>query len=85
MSPLAERCGDTVRLTVNAEQSDSPVIELSVAELRNLLTGAERDLADYFALAADWPPATCLATALPSHPPSPAVVDLPAPAIPPEA
>jgi hypothetical protein len=29
--PVAERFGDTVRLSVNAEQSGSPVIELSTA------------------------------------------------------
>jgi hypothetical protein len=54
VSPVAERFGDTVRLTVNAEQHDSPVITLSVTELRHLLAGAERDLADFLALAADW-------------------------------
>ncbi|MEU8777313.1 hypothetical protein [Streptomyces sp. NPDC048606] len=54
VSPLAERFGDTVRLTVNAEQRRSPVIELSVAELRHLLAGVERDLVDFLALAAEW-------------------------------
>ncbi|BCL30347.1 hypothetical protein ACFFS2_28970 [Streptomyces aurantiacus] len=54
VSPVAERFGDTVRLTVNAEQHDSPVIALSVTELRRLLAGAERDLADFLALVADW-------------------------------
>ncbi|MFJ6083909.1 hypothetical protein ACIQI8_21155 [Streptomyces sp. NPDC092369] len=54
VSPIAERYGSVVRLTVNAEQSDSPVIELSVSELRHLLAGAERDLVDFLALAADW-------------------------------
>ncbi|WP_329620007.1 hypothetical protein OG357_05205 [Streptomyces sp. NBC_01255] len=53
-SPVAERFGDTVRLTVNADRSDSPVIELPVTELRHLLAGAERDLTDFLALAADW-------------------------------
>ncbi|GAA0445015.1 hypothetical protein GCM10009544_04740 [Streptomyces stramineus] len=53
-SPLAERLGDTVRLTVDAEQDDSPVIELPLAELRRLLGAAERDLADFLHLAADW-------------------------------
>ncbi|MFD9883424.1 hypothetical protein ACFWZT_18415 [Streptomyces alboflavus] len=53
-SPVAERFGDTLRLTVNADQSDSPVIELSLAELRHLLAGVERDLADFLTLAADW-------------------------------
>ncbi|MFD8435625.1 hypothetical protein ACFV2I_11075 [Streptomyces microflavus] len=54
MSPVAERFGDTVRLTVDSEQSASPVIELPTAELRNLLTGVERDLGDFLTLAADW-------------------------------
>lgn len=52
--PLAERFGDTVRLTVDGEQSDSPVIELTVAEVRRLLDGVERDLNSFLALAADW-------------------------------
>ncbi|WP_328911287.1 hypothetical protein OG230_03610 [Streptomyces sp. NBC_00234] len=58
VSPLAERFGETVRLTVNAEPGDSPAIELRVSELRDLLTGTERDLADFLAPAADWPSAT---------------------------
>ncbi|GGK88577.1 hypothetical protein GCM10010094_57110 [Streptomyces flaveus] len=41
-SSLAERRGDTVRLTVDAERDDSPVIELPTVELRRLLAGAER-------------------------------------------
>ena len=53
-SPLAERHDDVVRLTVDAEQDDSPVIELSVTELRRLLAGAERDLIDFLHLAAAW-------------------------------
>ncbi|MFC4516692.1 hypothetical protein ACFPEN_27655 [Streptomyces ehimensis] len=53
-SPLAERFGDTVRLTVDAEQDDSPVIELPLSELRRLLATAERDMADFLQLAADW-------------------------------
>ncbi|WP_459546257.1 hypothetical protein [Nocardia sp. X0981] len=52
--PCAERRGDMVRLTVDAEQSDSPVIELSATDLRQLLVGAEQDLVDFLALAADW-------------------------------
>ncbi|MEU9109120.1 hypothetical protein AB0D54_33300 [Streptomyces xanthophaeus] len=84
MSPVAERFGDAVRLTVNAEQSGSPVIQLSVAELRNLLAGAERDLADFAALAADWaarrlPGRRVAVTAALVR-----VVDVPAPATPPE-
>ncbi|MEV0933736.1 hypothetical protein ACIBMX_13895 [Streptomyces phaeochromogenes] len=54
VSPIAECFGSIVRLTVNAEQSDSPVIELPTTELRLLLAGAERDLVDFLALAADW-------------------------------
>lgn len=52
--PCAERHGETVRLTVDAEQNDSPVIELPAADLRRLLAGAEHDLAGFLALAADW-------------------------------
>ncbi|OEJ22794.1 hypothetical protein AR457_36655 [Streptomyces agglomeratus] len=52
--PLAELHGGTVRLVVDAEQSDSPAIELSAIELRHLLDGAERDLTDFHAVAADW-------------------------------
>ncbi|MEE1826175.1 hypothetical protein PUR61_28900 [Streptomyces sp. BE20] len=85
VSPLAERFGDTVRLTVNAEQSDSPMIKLSVTELRHLLAGAERDMVDFLSLTADWarrnlppgyrdPVTAALAR----------VLDLPAPAAPPE-
>ncbi|MCC3779838.1 hypothetical protein [Streptomyces sp. UNOB3_S3] len=82
VSPLAERFGGTVRLTVNAEQSDSPVIELSVTELHHLLAGAERDLAAFLVLAADW-----ASTHLPGHcaPVTAAlarVLDLPAPDVP---
>ncbi|GAA0376992.1 hypothetical protein [Streptomyces blastmyceticus] len=53
-APLAERLGDSVRLTVDAEQDDSPVIEMSADELRRLLVGAESDLADFLQLAAVW-------------------------------
>lgn len=52
--PLAERIGDTVRLTVDAEHDDSPVIELTVTELRHLLAGAERDLDAFLAAASRW-------------------------------
>ena len=54
--PTAERHGDLVRLTVDAERDDSPVIELPVTRLRHLLAGAELDLADFLALAAEWAP-----------------------------
>lgn len=61
-TPMLERAGDAVRLTVDAEQDDSPVIELPVPELRRLLNGAERDLACFLRLAADW-----AAAHLPDH------------------
>lgn len=53
-APLAERHGDVVRLTVDAERDDSPVIELPVTELRPLLAGAERDLVDFHHLVTAW-------------------------------
>ncbi|MFJ7779720.1 hypothetical protein [Streptomyces yangpuensis] len=53
-SPLAERLGERVRLTVDADQDDSPVIELPVTELRLLLSRAERDLADFMHLVGPW-------------------------------
>jgi hypothetical protein len=53
-SPLAERRGDRVRLTVDAERDDSPVIELSADVLRRLLAGAEHDLTGFLRLAATW-------------------------------
>ncbi|MER6624197.1 hypothetical protein [Streptomyces sp. NPDC000931] len=61
-SPLAERHGDDVRLTVDADRDDSPVIELAAGELRRLLTGAERDLTGFLTLAAAW-----AARQLPDH------------------
>lgn len=51
--------GATVWFSVNAEQSDRPVIELSTTELRRRLSGAECDLADYAALVPAWPPGAC--------------------------
>lgn len=53
-SPLAERLGDTVRLTVDADRDDSPAIELPAAEPRRLLAGAERDPTGFLRLAAAW-------------------------------
>lgn len=53
-SPLAERRGERVRLTVDADQDDSPVIELPVTELRGLLSRAERDLAQFVHLVGPW-------------------------------
>jgi hypothetical protein len=52
--PSAERHGDIVRLTVDADRDDSPVIELPVPDLRHLLAGAERDLSDFLRLTAAW-------------------------------
>ncbi|MEV5581209.1 hypothetical protein AB0L39_21930 [Streptomyces parvus] len=46
--------GDSVRLVVDIERSDSPVIEVSAVELRRLLDGVGRDLAGFLALAAGW-------------------------------
>ncbi|GAA3776720.1 hypothetical protein ACFS5L_34575 [Streptomyces phyllanthi] len=53
-SPLAERRGDTVRLTVDADRDGSPGIELPADELRRLLAGAERDLTGFLRPAATW-------------------------------
>ena len=52
--PAAELIDGTVRLTVDAEQDDSPVIDLPAADLRPLLDGVERDLAGFLALATGW-------------------------------
>ncbi|MET9293736.1 hypothetical protein [Streptomyces sp. NPDC003077] len=60
--PFAERVGDLVRLTVDAEQDGSPVIELPVTELPRLLADAERDLTDFLRLATEW-----AARQLPEH------------------
>ncbi|MFI0257538.1 hypothetical protein ACH4OW_00640 [Streptomyces sp. NPDC017056] len=84
-APLAERHGDIVRLTVDAEQENSPVIELPVGDLRRLLAGAERDLTGFLRPAAAW-----AARHLPDHagPVTSALgraLDLPAPAAPPAA
>ncbi|WP_331738546.1 hypothetical protein [Embleya sp. NBC_00896] len=84
MSPVAERFGDTVRLTVDAEMSDSAVIELSVAELRHLLAGAERDMADFLALATDWASGYLPARCAPVTAALARVLDLPALAVPPK-
>ncbi|MFI5527443.1 hypothetical protein ACIA8O_02695 [Kitasatospora sp. NPDC051853] len=54
LSPHADGNGPVVRLTVNAEDPASAVIELSHDELDRLLTGVERDLAGFLALAATW-------------------------------
>ncbi|MFD9360071.1 hypothetical protein [Streptomyces sp. NPDC060031] len=84
-SSVAERVGDAIRLTVDAEQSDNRVIELSVTELHHLLADAEGDLAGFLALAAAW-----VSKHLPDHsaPLSTAlarVLDLPESAVPPKS
>lgn len=53
-SPLAERLGPTVRLTVDTEVADGPVIDVPVAELRRLLAAAEEDLAGFMGLVGPW-------------------------------
>ncbi|MGW6536175.1 hypothetical protein ACWGBV_08810 [Streptomyces sp. NPDC055051] len=62
VTPLAERLGGTIRLTVDAERSGSPFIELTPAGLHDLLAGTERDLAAFRVLADDW-----ASTRLPAH------------------
>ncbi|MGW2396193.1 hypothetical protein ACWCYY_06535 [Kitasatospora sp. NPDC001664] len=54
LSPHADGNGRSVRLTVDAEDPASAVIELTHGELERLLAGVERDLADFRALAAAW-------------------------------
>ncbi|MFI6402354.1 hypothetical protein [Streptomyces sp. NPDC050548] len=81
-SPVAERHGDLVRLTVDAEDDGSPVIEVPVAELRGLLAGAERDLADFLQLAAAWAPLHLSGHAVPVVRALGRALDLPA-AVPP--
>ncbi|MFD5892977.1 hypothetical protein [Streptomyces sp. NPDC060366] len=53
-APRAERLGDTVRLTVDADRDDGPVIELPVTELGRLLASVERDLTAFLATASLW-------------------------------
>ncbi|MFD9541404.1 hypothetical protein [Streptomyces sp. NPDC060022] len=54
-SLVAERVGDSVRLTFDAYGTDgSPVIELSVDQARRLVTGAQQDLQDFLSLAGTW-------------------------------
>lgn len=53
-SPLAERQGDTVRLTVDTDDDDSPHIDIPVPELTRLLAEAEQDLTDFLHLTTDW-------------------------------
>ncbi|MGW2062221.1 hypothetical protein ACWCO9_16400 [Streptomyces sp. NPDC001937] len=52
---MAERVGDIVRLTLDAHGTDgSPVIELSVDQVRRLVAGAQQDLQDFLSLAGTW-------------------------------
>ncbi|MFI5809030.1 hypothetical protein [Streptomyces sp. NPDC051561] len=54
-SSMAERLGDIVRLTLDVHETDSsPVIELSVDQLRTLVTGAQQDVQDFLSLAETW-------------------------------
>ncbi|MFD9789116.1 hypothetical protein ACFWYX_34965 [[Kitasatospora] papulosa] len=54
-SSMAERLGDIVRLTLDAHETySSPVIELSVDQIRTLVTGAQQDLQDFLSLAETW-------------------------------
>ncbi|MEJ8639749.1 hypothetical protein [Streptomyces sp. MS2.AVA.5] len=54
-SSVAERVGDIVRLTLDAHATDgSPVIELSVDQVRTLVTGAQQDSQDFLSLAGTW-------------------------------
>ncbi|MFJ4526148.1 hypothetical protein ACIP4Y_35400 [Streptomyces sp. NPDC088810] len=69
-SSAAERVGDNVRLTFDADAKDgSRVIELPVGQVRALVTGAEADLRDFHSLAGIWPNNTCRHTPPPSRPP----------------
>ncbi|MFI1470137.1 hypothetical protein [Streptomyces wuyuanensis] len=78
-SPLAERVGGTVRLTVDADKDGSPVIELSVTELRRLLAGVERDLTDFHRQAAAWAARCTPDLAAPLSAALARALDLPAP------
>ncbi|MEV7346635.1 hypothetical protein [Streptomyces sp. NPDC093544] len=54
-SSVAERLGDIVRLTLDAHGTDgSPVIELSVDQIRVLVADAQQDLQDFLSLAGTW-------------------------------
>ncbi|MFB7555624.1 hypothetical protein [Streptomyces brevispora] len=54
-SSVAERVGDIVRLTLDAHGTDgSPVIELSVNQVRRLVAGVQQDLQEFLSLAGTW-------------------------------
>ncbi|MDT0386187.1 hypothetical protein [Streptomyces dubilierae] len=62
-SSMAERVGDSVRLTLDAHgKENSAVIELPVDQVRMLVTDARRDLQEFLSLAGSW-----AAQHLPSH------------------
>ncbi|MFI1658855.1 hypothetical protein ACH4ZU_28700 [Streptomyces sp. NPDC020472] len=84
-SPLAERDGELVRLTVDADRDDSPVMEVPVTDLRRLLVGAERDLVDFLQLAAAWAARHLPAYAAPVASALGRALDLPAPVTPPNS
>ncbi|MFJ8129329.1 hypothetical protein [Streptomyces hydrogenans] len=67
----AERLGDTLRLAVDAERPDGPVITLPARALPGLLAGVERDLAVFLVLASGWASAH-----LPDHDVDPVVAAL---------
>ncbi|MCX4987041.1 hypothetical protein [Streptomyces sp. NBC_00572] len=81
--PVAERFGDTVRLIVDIEQSDSPSIEWSATGLRRQLGRVERDLAGFLALASEWGSGNLPDHSVPVVAALARVLDLPAPAVPP--
>ncbi|MGA4800488.1 hypothetical protein [Streptomyces lavendulocolor] len=52
---VAERVNHMVRLTLDAHGTDgSPVIDLSVDQVRRLVAGAQQDLQDFLSLAGTW-------------------------------
>ncbi|MET7889310.1 hypothetical protein ABZU45_40965 [Streptomyces avermitilis] len=54
-SSVAERVGDIVRLTLDAHGTDdSPVIELSVDQVRTLVADAQQDLQGFLSVAGTW-------------------------------
>ncbi|MER5631803.1 hypothetical protein [Streptomyces nitrosporeus] len=54
-SSVAERVGDTVRLTLDAYAEDgSPETELPVEQVRALVAGAQQDVRDFLGLAGTW-------------------------------
>ncbi|WP_406100876.1 hypothetical protein OG698_01185 [Streptomyces sp. NBC_01003] len=53
-SPAAELHGSIVRLTADFDADSRQWIEVPSIELRRLLAGVEKDLADFLDLAAGW-------------------------------